>query len=43
MKKLLLCAAIAVFGLTSVNAQEQAIKVNPLGLAFGVANAGYEF
>jgi len=43
MKKLLLCAAIAVLGMTSVNAQEQAIKANPIGLAFGVANAGYEF
>ncbi|MGB5419802.1 DUF3575 domain-containing protein [Algibacter sp.] len=43
MKKLFLCAVIAVFGLTSVNAQDQAIKANPIGLAFGVANAGYEF
>lgn len=43
MKNLLLFAAIAVLGLTSVNAQEQAIKANPIGLAFGVANAGYEF
>jgi len=43
MKKLFLFAAIAVLGLTSVNAQDQAIKANPIGLAFGVANAGYEF
>ncbi|WP_296637633.1 DUF3575 domain-containing protein [Polaribacter sp.] len=27
----------------STSAQTNAIKVNPLGLAFGVANAGYEF
>ena len=43
MKKLLLFAAIAVFGLSTVDAQEQAVKLNPVGLAFGVANAGYEF
>ncbi|WP_396601397.1 DUF3575 domain-containing protein [Algibacter sp. R77976] len=43
MKKLLLCIAIAVLGFTNVNAQDQAIKANPIGLAFGVANAGYEF
>lgn len=43
MKKLLLCIAIAVLGLSQVNGQEQAIKANPIGLAFGVANAGYEF
>lgn len=43
MKKLLLCIAITLLGLTNVKAQEQAIKLNPIGLAFGVANAGYEF
>lgn len=43
MKKLFLCSIIAVFGMSTINAQEQAIKVNPVGLAFGVANAGYEF
>jgi hypothetical protein len=43
MKKLFLFAAIAVFGLTNLDAQEQVIKANPIGLAFGVANAGYEF
>ena len=43
MKKLLLCIAIAVLGLSQVNCQEQAIKANPIGLVFGVANAGYEF
>jgi len=43
MKKLFLFSAILFFGFTSINAQEQAIKANPLGLAFGVANAGLEF
>ncbi|MEZ4797312.1 MAG: DUF3575 domain-containing protein [Flavobacteriaceae bacterium] len=42
MKKLLFVAAIVAFTL-STNAQEQAIKANPIGLAFGVANAGFEF
>jgi len=42
MKKLLLACA-AVFTFTFVSAQEQAIKANPIGLAFGIANAGYEF
>lgn len=27
----------------TTSAQSSAVKVNPLGLAFGVANAGYEF
>ncbi|WJJ95817.1 DUF3575 domain-containing protein [Algibacter luteus] len=43
MRKLFLLVAIALLSLTSMNAQEQAIKANPIGLAFGVANAGYEF
>jgi len=43
MKKLFLFAFIAVLGLTTAQAQDQAIKANPIGLAFGVANAGYEF
>ncbi len=34
---------IAIFTFTLASAQEQAIKVNPIGIAFGVANAGYEF
>jgi hypothetical protein len=42
MKKLLLTLTFAVFTFT-LSAQEQAIKVNPIGLAFGVANIGYEF
>lgn len=42
MKKLLLIAAVVVFGLTSVNAQQNVIKVNPLGLAFGSTELSYE-
>lgn len=42
MKKLLLTFTLAIIGFTA-NAQQQAIKVNPIGLAFGIANAGYEF
>ncbi len=34
---------MAIFTFSFVNAQEQAVKANPIGLAFGVANAGYEF
>lgn len=41
MKKLLVVLAVFTFSLT--NAQESAIKANPIGLAFGIANAGYEF
>ena len=42
MKKLFL-VVIAVLTFSFSNAQEQAIKANPIGLAFGIANAGYEF
>lgn len=43
MKKLLLCAAIAVLGLTSVNAQEKnVIKVNPLAVLGGTDLVSYE-
>ena len=42
MKKLFL-TLIAFVLFCSANAQENAIKANPIGLAFGVANAGYEF
>jgi len=42
MKKLLLIT-VAVFSFSLASAQEQAIKANPIGLAFGIANAGYEF
>lgn len=42
MKKVLLVIAMVAFGFTA-NAQENVIKANPLGLAFGIANAGYEF
>ncbi len=41
MKKLFL--VVAVFAFSFSNAQESAVKVNPIGLAFGIANAGYEF
>ena len=43
MKKLFLCAVLALFALTNVNSQDYAIKANPLGLAFGIANVGFEF
>ena len=43
MKKLFLLAGIAILSLANLNAQEQAIKANPIGLAFGIANVGYEF
>jgi len=42
MKKLFLCAAIAVFAFSSVKAQENVVKVNPLGLIFGSAQFSYE-
>lgn len=41
MKKLLLIAAV-VFGVSSVNAQKNVIKANPLGLAIGVGDFSYE-
>ncbi len=42
MRKFLLVGALFLaFNFT--NAQENVIKVNPIGLAFGAANAGYEF
>ncbi|NVK51412.1 MAG: DUF3575 domain-containing protein [Flavobacteriaceae bacterium] len=42
MKKILILA-ITLFSFNAVNAQSSVIKANPLGLAVGVANAGYEF
>lgn len=42
MKKVLILA-LALFSYSAINAQTGIIKVNPIGLAFGVANAGYEF
>ena len=42
MKKVCLLI-ITIFTISVVSAQEQAVKANPIGLAFGVANAGYEF
>ena len=41
MKKLLI--VVAIFAFSFSNAQENAVKANPIGLAFGIANAGYEF
>lgn len=41
MKKVLIIAAFALASL-GINAQENVIKVNPLGLAFGAAELGYE-
>ncbi|WP_299124742.1 DUF3575 domain-containing protein [uncultured Winogradskyella sp.] len=41
MKKLFL-AAFAVFAFANVNAQENVVKVNPLGLIFGSAQFSYE-
>ncbi len=43
MKKLLVLGAIVLVSVVKLSAQEQAAKVNPLGILFGVANAGFEF
>ncbi len=43
MKKPLLLVLFALLFVGTSIAQDQAIKANPIGLAFGVANAGYEF
>ena len=42
MKKLLLIALIAVGFVFNSHAQENVLKVNPLGLAFGSLHLGYE-
>ena len=42
MKKILVLGML-FFAFTTTNAQSKVIKVNPLGLAFGIANAGFEF
>ena len=42
MKRILILV-IALISFSAVNAQTSVIKANPLGLAVGVANAGYEF
>ena len=42
MRKILFFTAFILLGYMG-NAQGQAIKANPVGLAFGIANAGYEF
>jgi hypothetical protein len=42
MKKILVLGML-FFAFTTTKAQTNIIKANPLGLAFGIANAGYEF
>ncbi len=42
MKKFLLCAAIAVLGISNVKAQENIVKFNPLALIVGSFEVGYE-
>lgn len=42
MKRILILI-IALISFSAINAQSSVIKANPLGLAVGVANAGYEF
>lgn len=42
MKKLLLTAIVVMFALSNVKAQENVIKANPIGLAFGAAQFSYE-
>lgn len=42
MKKLFF-AIIAVCAINFTQAQENVVKANPIGLAFGIANVGYEF
>lgn len=43
ISRVLLFTTILFLGAFSINAQEHAIKVNPVGLAFSIANVGYEF
>ena len=42
MKRILILV-VALISFSAVNSQTSVIKANPLGLAVGVANAGYEF
>ena len=42
MKQFLVTLALAFLFLTAINAQDNIIKTNPLGLAFGNLNATYE-
>lgn len=42
MKKILVLT-VFLLAFNALNAQTKVIKANPLGLAFGIANAGYEF
>ena len=41
--KRILILVVALISFSAVNSQTSVIKANPLGLAVGVANAGYEF
>ena len=42
MKKVFLVAVLVFAGMSNIKAQENVIKVNPLGLLFGSAQLGYE-
>ena len=42
MKKLLLITVLALFAMPNTQAQENVVKVNPLGLLFGAAQLSYE-
>ena len=42
MKRILILGML-LFAFNITNAQTNIVKANPLGLAFGIANAGYEF
>jgi hypothetical protein len=42
MKKVLVIAAVCLFGITQMNAQSNAIKLNPLGALFGNLGIGFE-
>ena len=43
MKIKVLVLGVALLFSCAIFSQDKAIKANPLGLAFGIANAGYEF
>ncbi|WP_299664557.1 hypothetical protein [uncultured Polaribacter sp.] len=41
MKKILF--TLLIFTTVSIKSQNKVIKANPLGLAFGIANVGFEY
>ena len=43
MKKLLVTIVIVLFAVVGMNSQTKAVKVNPVGIVFGIGNAGFEF